>query len=877
MARGGAQHTPCFVGHHLSPPTSPSTSSHPYLELVDSLMYAMVSTRPDLAYPISILTRFVGAGNHTEEHWQAAKRVFRYLHSTKDYVLTLGGPSPRLLSGYSDSSWADSRPDRRSSQGYGFSLSSGLISWRSTRSSAIALSSYKAELYATTMAAQEARWLIFLLEELGSPQHCPTICPLLSTARPWEVSEAAAEAVVAAGANVVGAAEGVLRVAASGSDVRLFVKVGALGCHRDVIWPQQEAHACMCACGPSSFIPARCCSSSTSQQLSAASPPSPPSSSPVSPFPLSSAYCSSDSTSPLIILPVFCVPIPSPSLLPPPPPHNRIPIYSYLLPIFLASLAESFPLISLQRGNFGDPARYPYVRRIGQPRATSWQPGTDHTEPRCFFRLDDLYRAEHGGQLKTPDWLALLKKDINDFACDWDVIHAGMCAMYATSASVEDDFYLCVPRVAGPEAASLGSWFAPYYPACRAVLQPARHALLQPARRALLQPARRALLPCPSCPAAARASRPAALRVAPCCSPRVMPCCPAQRAPCCPHRPGRAAPTRPSRAAQPKPPSCYYYCFCWWRYCWECWRCRHPAPPSRPAATTTAAGGGAAGSAGGAAGAGGTGGATGSTGGVAGARGAGPTTNHHCLSWPQSRQLQQLGVDSSGHHLSRTTPPLSSFQCVPGRVEAAALGSSESAAAPGAGESAAALGAHESANALGASASTTTGPASAEALHTFTLDSSASRCFFRDCTTLTPLATPVPVSLADPTGGLVVVRASTFLPCPAVPFGSLSGLHLPAFSTNLLSNAVLQDEWVDTLIPRGQHVANCKCSRTGSHLDTFTRQPGSGLYTLTTTSAQVAESAQVAASSRVSASGQLAASCSCRVLSHQTLSSGTTA
>ncbi|CAI7815043.1 unnamed protein product [Closterium sp. NIES-53] len=110
-----------------------------------SLMYPMVSTRPDLAYPISVLARFVGAGKHTEEHWQAAKRVLRYLRGTKDYVLTLGSPSPPLLSGYSDSSWADSRPDRRSSQGYGFSLGSGLISWRSTRSSAAALSSCEAE------------------------------------------------------------------------------------------------------------------------------------------------------------------------------------------------------------------------------------------------------------------------------------------------------------------------------------------------------------------------------------------------------------------------------------------------------------------------------------------------------------------------------------------------------------------------------------------------------------------------------------------------------------------------------------------------------------------------------------------------------------
>ncbi|CAI7898368.1 unnamed protein product [Closterium sp. NIES-54] len=207
----------------------------------------------------------------------------------------------------------------------------------------------------------------------------------------------------------------------------------------------------------------------------------------------------------------------------------------------------------------------------------------------------------------------------------------------------------------------------------------------------------------------------------------------------------------------------------------------------------------------------------------------------------------------------------------PQQLQAAALGSSESAVALGAGESAAALGARESADALGDSASTSTGPASTEALHTFTPDSGAERCFFQDCTRVTPLAAPVPVSLADPTGGPVVARASTILPCLAVPSGSLSGLHLPAFSTNLLSNAVLQDEWVDTFIPGGQRVAICKCSRSGRHLATFTCQPGSCLYTLTTAFAQVVESGQVTASSRVSASGHLAASCSCRVLSHQTL------
>ncbi|CAI7741133.1 unnamed protein product, partial [Closterium sp. NIES-54] len=89
--------------------------------------------------------------------------------------------------------------------------------------------------------------------------------------------------------------------------------------------------------------------------------------------------------------------------------------------------------------------------------------------------------------------------------------------------------------------------------------------------------------------------------------------------------------------------------------------------------------------------------------------------------------------------------------------------------------------------ALGASESgTLPGTAPAEALHTFTFDSGASRCFFRDSTTLTPLPAPVPVRLADPSRGPVVARSSTLLPCPAVPSGSLSDLHLPSFATNLV-------------------------------------------------------------------------------------------
>ncbi|CAI7730797.1 unnamed protein product [Closterium sp. NIES-53] len=149
---------------------------------------------------------------------------------------------------------------------------------------------------------------------------------------------------------------------------------------------------------------------------------------------------------------------------------------------------------------------------------------------------------------------------------------------------------------------------------------------------------------------------------------------------------------------------------------------------------------------------------------------------------------------------------------------------------------------------LGASESSLPGTAPAQDLHTFTLDSGASRCFFRDSTTLTPLPAPVPIRLADPSRGLVVARSSTVLPCPAVPSGSLSSLHLPSFSTNLVSTAALQDSMVTTTTPGGQRVSICTCTRTGLHLATFTCRPGSSLYTLATEPPQVAASAQVSAS-----------------------------
>ncbi|CAI7809989.1 unnamed protein product [Closterium sp. NIES-54] len=119
-------------------------------------------------------------------------------------------------------------------------------------------------------------------------------------------------------------------------------------------------------------------------------------------------------------------------------------------------------------------------------------------------------------------------------------------------------------------------------------------------------------------------------------------------------------------------------------------------------------------------------------------------------------------------------------------IEAAALGACASAA-PGTGESAA----------RGAGESSLSSTAPTKALHTFTLDFGASRSFFRDSTTLTPLSRPLAVSLADPSGGPDIAHSSTVLPCPAALSGLLSGLQCEETGIDELTEC-----WVQVGKPR---------------------------------------------------------------------------
>ncbi|CAI7731987.1 unnamed protein product [Closterium sp. NIES-53] len=171
------QSTPLPTSHSLSAPPSDESvePSGPYPELVGCLMYLMTCTRPDLAYPLSILARYVAPGKHRTEHMDAAKRVLRYLCSTSGMGLVLGGRARVVLTGHVDASWVADLATQWSSQGYTFSLGSGSVSWRSTRSSSVLSFSCEADIYVGAMAAQELCWLTYPLTDLGEAPRSPPV------------------------------------------------------------------------------------------------------------------------------------------------------------------------------------------------------------------------------------------------------------------------------------------------------------------------------------------------------------------------------------------------------------------------------------------------------------------------------------------------------------------------------------------------------------------------------------------------------------------------------------------------------------------------------------------------------------------------------
>ena len=139
-----------------------------YREIVGSLIYAMTCTRPDISWIVSKLSQKLSCPR--VEDMIAAKHVLRYLRGTIDYELCFKKCDGDLnLVAYSDSDWASSLADRRSTTGYCFRLSNSgpLISWKSRRQPTVALSTCEAECIGMAAAAQESLYLTQLLNNMG--------------------------------------------------------------------------------------------------------------------------------------------------------------------------------------------------------------------------------------------------------------------------------------------------------------------------------------------------------------------------------------------------------------------------------------------------------------------------------------------------------------------------------------------------------------------------------------------------------------------------------------------------------------------------------------------------------------------------------------
>ncbi|CAI7914893.1 unnamed protein product, partial [Closterium sp. NIES-53] len=708
------QSTPLPTGHSLSDPPSdePVEQSGPYPELVGCLIYLMTSTRPDLAYPLSILARYVAPGRHQLEHWEAAKRVLRYLCSTSGMGLVLRRRGPIVVTGHADASWVDELATQRSSLGYTFSLGSASVSWRSTRSSSVLSSSCEAEIYAGAMAAQELRWLTYLLTNLGErPRSSPQRGQLRL-------------AYVATRANT---ADIFTKALQYGDHQRFSTVLGLLAL--------LFLTSLVTTCSPSLCLWGDMKDNVSLFEHVSGVAPAPPATADGG---TRSQWLSRDATARLAIrnhLPVAeCTHFGQ---------HRTVQalydtvVARYSSPATAALGRLLLPYLFPELSAFATAADLVTHLRTSDARYRATVPAEflATNQPPMFITLYFIVS-------RLPDSL----RSVRDHFLSLD----------PTSLTVDllEQHLLAAETSAVAVGAAHGTPRPPFFEGCS---------------------------PSPLSPSFASAAV-ADVSV--------------------PEDVGAASTSTKRRSSKSKGG-------------------RGGGGGSGGGGGGSGSGGGGSGGGGGGSGGGGgcgTGGGSGGSGGGGG--GSGGSGGGGGGGSGGGRSAPRRGDPGGGQrqqqqHQSETLSPHAEgdcYRCVPPDpgIAAAALGASASGTPPG--------------------------TAPAEALHTFTLDSGASRYFFRDSTTLTPLPAPVPVRLADPSGGPIVASSSTVLPCPAVPSGSLSGLHLPSFSTNLVSTAALQDAMVTTTTPGG-----------------------SSLYMLATGPPQV------------SASGQVAASCSCRLLSHQTI------
>ena len=148
-----------------------STLTTEYQSIIGTLLYLMLCTRPDIAFAVNRLSRYMT--NPTEEHLVLAKHILRYLRGTTTLRLRYDGMSQAGLIGYSDADWAEDKDNRISTTGYVFFMANAAVTCVSRRQRTVAKSSTQAEYQALSDACSELQWLRNLSEEIGVPHNGP--------------------------------------------------------------------------------------------------------------------------------------------------------------------------------------------------------------------------------------------------------------------------------------------------------------------------------------------------------------------------------------------------------------------------------------------------------------------------------------------------------------------------------------------------------------------------------------------------------------------------------------------------------------------------------------------------------------------------------
>ncbi|CAI7876280.1 unnamed protein product [Closterium sp. NIES-53] len=483
------QSTPLPTGHSLSAPPSDESvePSGPYPELVGCLIYLMTCTRPDLAYPLSLLARYVAPGRHRKVHWDAAKRVLRYLCSTSSMGLVLGGRARVVLTGHADASWVDDLATQRSSQGDTFSLGSGSVSWRSTRSSSVLSSSCEAEIYAGAMAAQELRWLTYLLTDLGEAPHSPPVLyvdnkAMLALCQEHRLEHRTKHIALRYFLARELQQRGQLRlayVASQANTADVFTKAlqpcDHQPCFAFLTGLQPPLDPEQLPLAPEATAPGAAApglrAAAPGSRYAAPGPATPPLD-PVQP-PAERRPCSPGE---LLLFPPLLQRRPRESLTPQQlcewytswgcggsrrscrPGAGQLgasgsgQLQLQRRPRETLTSQQLHEWYTQSRGSLST-VRCPYVICTGD--RTGQTCGTlSHIQSRCFACLSDAWRTKFGDEAELPDWVELLGQRVDIFALDYDAI---LTAMYALPTSADRTCHLCAPPDPGIEPAALGA------------------------------------------------------------------------------------------------------------------------------------------------------------------------------------------------------------------------------------------------------------------------------------------------------------------------------------------------------------------------------------------------------------------------------------